>query len=97
MKMTTSEFAAKRFECQSKGIAVGSVWLHYKGGTYSVHGYGIDTATGEFKIGYHRIAGPGYDPVLEEGMEFYRVPSEWFETCDQNNCETQRFTLIKAG
>lgn len=77
---------------EARTIQTGSVWMHYKGGTYVVRGHGINTDTGEVTIIYQRVDGPNYDPVAEANLLWCRRATEWLDT---TACGTQRFTRVR--
>lgn len=58
-------------------IPIESRWAHYKGGTYQVVGYGLDTERGLINVAYRRIGGPNFHPVLEAQIIFHRPASDW--------------------
>ena len=58
----------------------GQYWKHYKGGIYHVDGAVIDTDDGRVRVLYHRVAGPDYNPRLENMISFVRPLKEWFDT-----------------
>lgn len=95
MKLTTQEFNDKIDEWENlRGLRVGTVWQHYKGGVYVIDGFGIDTHHGGFLVRYHRVAGPDYDAVAEARQEFFRPPEEWFEAV--NHEQSGRFVLFRG-
>jgi hypothetical protein len=55
-----------------------STWQHYKGGIYRVYGHVILTDDGRPGIAYHRIGGPNFDEIAENGLSYVRPLSEWF-------------------
>ena len=50
-----------------KELRVGSVWRHYKGGTYKITGFALDCDDFvKVMVLYTRIAGPGFNPISNE-------------------------------
>jgi hypothetical protein len=90
--MSSIEFEGRRASALAKGITEGSVWYHYKGGTYKVIGFGVDTDSGEFKVVYQRIYGPVFHAIGEANRLFFRSPSEWLDAVG----ETTRFRRLRA-
>lgn len=58
-------------------VPMNSCWRHKHGGLYQVTGYHIDTDNGEVRVHYHRVGGPGFDPVAEVQINFSRPIAEW--------------------
>lgn len=56
---------------------VGNTFKHYKGGIYTVTGLCIDTDDGEVRVLYHRVGGPEFDAIAEDGISFVRPLAEF--------------------
>lgn len=86
------ESALVELDHAARTLHAGSVWKHYKGGTYVIRGHGINTETVEVMVAYQRLAGPGYDAVGEANLFWYRPAKEWL---DQIEPGYSRFTRLR--
>lgn len=77
-KLTTQEIQ-KRFEVARISVRPGEIFKHYKGGIYVVTGLALDTDTSDIRVNYHRIDGPSFDAISEQGITFSRRLEEWTE------------------
>jgi hypothetical protein len=56
---------------------VGTLWQHYKGGTYIVTGHGFDTERQDLNVQYRRVAGPDFRSIDESQISYHRPLNEW--------------------
>lgn len=93
----TKEFYIKTRDARYS-VPKDSLWKHYKGGVYKITGHSISTIDTEVMIIYHRVAGLEYNAYAEEGINFCRPFSEWFDSVDApygDSQPLQRFVHVK--
>lgn len=79
MSKNSQEFIAKLDAAREQGLFNDSLWQHYKGGVYKVLGVTLSTDNTEVLVRYRRIAGPDYDAMYDQCIEWSRPMAEWFD------------------
>lgn len=80
----SQEALSVKLHAATEKVAVGSTYIHYKGGSYTVTGLGIEESTDEISVIYQANYG--------ERLTFIRAISSWLETIKVNDTEIARFT-----